>query len=182
MITTTAGPGDPGPAVRVAIGRLPSELHDVLGRRTLLALHDVELDPLSLGQRLEPLTLNRRVVDEAVLLAAFGRDEAEALGVIEPLDRAGGAHCSYSLCAVIGAGDAAPPDYAICVIWPSRQAAADRQQMQKGSQRQLRQLPVNCPWILATLLCRRGRSACKVHGVVEFRNPSHRLDRRRGPS
>jgi hypothetical protein len=125
--------GDPEPAVGLAIGRLSSELHDVLGRRALLALDDVELDPLALGQSLEPLTLNRRVVDEAVLLAAFGRDEAEALGVIEPLDRAGGAHCSYSLCAVIGAGDAAPPDYAICVTSPSRQAAADRQQYKRGA-------------------------------------------------
>jgi hypothetical protein len=37
------------------------------------------------------------MMDEAVLLTVLGRDETEALGVIEPLDRASGAHCSYSL-------------------------------------------------------------------------------------
>src|SRR5882724_2186623 len=76
---------------------LLAELDDVLRRRTLLALHDVELDPLTLGQRLEALSLNRGMVHEAVLLAALGRNEAKALGVVEPLDRAGRTHCSYSL-------------------------------------------------------------------------------------
>src|SRR5258708_7046598 len=60
------------------------QLDDVLRRRALLALHDVELDPLTLGQALEALGLDRRMVDEAVLLTVLGRDEAEALGVVEP--------------------------------------------------------------------------------------------------
>src|SRR5947208_16088404 len=67
------------------------ELHDILRRRTLLSLHDVELDPLALGERLEPLCLDRGVVHEAVLLAVLGRDETKALRVVEPLHDAGNA-------------------------------------------------------------------------------------------
>ena len=50
------------------------QLDDVLGGGALLALHDVELDPLTFGQALEALGLDGRMVDEAVLLAALGRD------------------------------------------------------------------------------------------------------------
>src|SRR6266550_4991016 len=67
------------------------ELHDILRRRTLLSLHDVELDPLALGERLEPLCLDRGVVHEAVLLAVLGRDETKALRVVEPLHDSGDA-------------------------------------------------------------------------------------------
>src|SRR5207237_8136246 len=66
-------------------------LHDILRRRALLALHDVELDPLALGQRLEALCLDRGVVNEAVLLAVLGCDEAETLRVVEPLHDTGNA-------------------------------------------------------------------------------------------
>jgi hypothetical protein len=69
------------------------QLDDGLRRRARLALHDVELYPIAFGQALEALGLNRRMMDEAVLLTALGRDEAKALGVVEPLDRSGGAHC-----------------------------------------------------------------------------------------
>src|SRR5215212_3034237 len=65
---------------------------DVLGGRALLALHDVELDGLALGEGLEAVALNGRVMDEAVLLAVRGGDEAEALGVVEPLHGAGRTH------------------------------------------------------------------------------------------
>src|SRR5206468_282308 len=73
-------------------GRL-LQLDDVLRGRALLALDHVELDPLALGQALEALGLDGRMVDEAVLLTALGRDETEALGVVEPFDRSGSAHC-----------------------------------------------------------------------------------------
>src|ERR1043165_9301114 len=89
-------------------------------------------------------------MDEAVLLAAFGRDETEALGVIEPLDRAGGAHCSYSLlCCNRSSVMPHLPDYAMCVTSPSRRAAADRQHNQKGSRRDPPQPPVPCPGVWA---------------------------------
>src|SRR5204862_5734590 len=65
------------------------ELDDVLRRGALLALHDFELDALAFGQRLEPLTLNRGVMHEAVLAAVFGRDETETLAVVEPLHGTG---------------------------------------------------------------------------------------------
>src|SRR5437867_11838520 len=73
------------------------ELHDVLRRRALLALHDVELDPLALSQRLEALCLDRGVVNEAVLLPVLGCDETETLRVVEPLHDTGNAcHLLYS--------------------------------------------------------------------------------------
>src|SRR5437867_3125703 len=67
------------------------QLHDVLRRRALLGLHDLELHALAFGQRLESFSLNRGVVHEAVLAAVLGRDEPEALGVIEPLHGTGDA-------------------------------------------------------------------------------------------
>ena len=73
------------------------ELDDVLRRRTLLALDDVELNALTLGQRLESVRLDRGVVNEAVLLAVLGGDEAESLRVVEPLHDTGDAcHLLYS--------------------------------------------------------------------------------------
>src|SRR5262245_44357575 len=74
-------------------GRLPTELDDVLSRRALLALHDVELHAVAFGEALEAFGLDRRMMDEAVLLAAFRGNEAKPLGVVEPLDRPCGAHC-----------------------------------------------------------------------------------------
>src|ERR1700733_1951219 len=70
-----------------------SDLGDVLGGGALLALHDVELDPLAFSERLEAAALNGGVVNEAILLPVLRRDEAEALGVVEPLHRAGSTHC-----------------------------------------------------------------------------------------
>src|SRR5919106_1484480 len=67
------------------------QLNDVLRRRALLALHDVELDLIALGQGLESLRLNGGVMNEAVLLAALRRDKTEPLRVVEPLHGTGGA-------------------------------------------------------------------------------------------
>src|SRR5690606_31978083 len=72
--------------------RFSAEPHDVLRRVALLPLDDVERHTLSLSKRLEPLHLDRGVVDEAVLRAVLGRDEAEALGIVEPLHCADGTH------------------------------------------------------------------------------------------
>src|SRR5438874_927227 len=66
-------------------------------RRALLALDDVELNALALGQRLESVRLDRGVVNEAVLLAVLGGDETESLRVVEPLHDTGDAcHLLYS--------------------------------------------------------------------------------------
>src|SRR3546814_18111349 len=54
----------------------------------LLALHDLERGLLAFLQRLEAAALDRAEMDEQVL-AAFRGDEAEALGVVEPLDGTG---------------------------------------------------------------------------------------------
>src|SRR5262245_42869009 len=67
-----------------ADGTEASALPDVAGLQALRTLHDLELDSLSLGERLEALSLNRGEVHEHVL-AAFLRDEAEALRIVEPL-------------------------------------------------------------------------------------------------
>src|SRR5436190_15495300 len=86
-----AGPCDPAFVTRgPKLSR--SDLGDVLGRRALLALHDVELYPVAFGQRLEAVALDRGVMDEAVLAAAVRGDETEALRIIEPLDDALGTH------------------------------------------------------------------------------------------
>src|SRR5690606_23014998 len=84
---------------RCGDGRSAVELHDVLGGRALLALHHVELHALAFGERLEATALNCRMMHEAILLAVLGRDEAEALGIVEPLHRAGHAHCSTPECS-----------------------------------------------------------------------------------
>src|SRR2546423_12218295 len=64
----------------------------VLRRGALLTLDDVEFDPLALAQRLETLSLNCRVVHEAILLAVLGGDETKALLIIEPLYGTGRTH------------------------------------------------------------------------------------------
>src|SRR3954470_21900021 len=82
-----------GPGISISCGLVVgSEADDVLGRRALLALDDVELDALTLGEVLEPRALDRRMVDETVLLAILAGDESEALRLVEPLDRAFGTH------------------------------------------------------------------------------------------
>src|SRR5207248_8117812 len=60
---------------------------DVRSLQALVALHDLELDLLTLGQRLVAFPCNRREVDEDVL-PALALDEAIALLVREPLDGA----------------------------------------------------------------------------------------------
>ena len=81
---------------------LTSDLDDVFRRRTLGTLNDVELDALAFGEGAETATLDRRVMDEAILLATLRRDEAEALRVIEPLHGAGRAsHTQYPKCVVV---------------------------------------------------------------------------------
>src|SRR5688500_20292727 len=78
------------PRARAGVGS--HRARDVLGGRPLLALHDVELHRVTLGQRLEAAALDGAVVDEAVLRAVVGGDEAEPLRVVEPLHLAGRAH------------------------------------------------------------------------------------------
>src|SRR6185437_15255504 len=100
-----------GPAFfREAWSCLASELDDVLGRGALGALDDVELDALTLGEGAESVALDGRVMNEAVLLAAFGGDETKALGVVEPLHSAGRAcHCRTPkiCCCVVGVAERA---------------------------------------------------------------------------
>src|SRR6478609_3509015 len=66
---------------------------DVLRGRALLALHDLELDLLTLGEGPETLALDRGVMHEAILRATLGGDEAKPLGLVEPLHGTGGLHC-----------------------------------------------------------------------------------------
>src|SRR5918998_366243 len=62
---------------------------DVLRLQALGALRDVELDLLVLGERLEAGAGDAAVVHEDVAVTAVLRDEAEALGLVEPLDGSG---------------------------------------------------------------------------------------------
>src|SRR5512141_239583 len=106
-------PASGGPAFTspTAKGGSTADLDDVLRRRTLLALDDVELDGLALGERLEALSLDGRVMHEAILLAVVRGDEAKALRVVEPLHLAGGTHHgTLFLLLCPESGGAVPPD------------------------------------------------------------------------
>lgn len=87
-------PGCPGFLVfasRVLIERL-----DVGGLIPLGAGGDVEGDFLVFAKALVSLALNRREMREEVLAAAIGRDKAEALAVVEPLNgTCAHVYCSY---------------------------------------------------------------------------------------
>ena len=61
---------------------------DADGFQTLLALLDLHTDALVFSQRTDARTLDGGDVDENVLAAIVGSDEAEALGGVEPLDGA----------------------------------------------------------------------------------------------
>src|SRR5690606_15740810 len=74
--------------------RSGSDLRNVLGLRALGLLDEIELNLITLGQRAEARALDRAVVDEAVLRSVLRRDEAEALGVVEPLH---GATCTHTV-------------------------------------------------------------------------------------
>src|SRR4051812_41560018 len=74
-------------------GPSSSEWLDVRRRRALGSLRHVERNLLRFLQRLVARHLDRAVVREEVLAAIIGRDEAEALGIVEPLDCTG---CHYS--------------------------------------------------------------------------------------
>src|SRR6185295_10710527 len=92
----------PVPMLRSASRDLGAELGDVLSRRALLTLHDVELDTLALSQRLEAVAVDGGVVNEAILLSVLRGDEAKTLGVVEPLHFAGGTHCGTSSFNCVG--------------------------------------------------------------------------------
>ena len=61
--------------------------YDILRLRALLALGHNEFDLLAFFERTIAFATNGAVMDEYVV-SAFARDESEAFGVIEPLDRA----------------------------------------------------------------------------------------------
>jgi hypothetical protein len=80
--------------------KLDSERLDVRRLQALRAALDLELDFLAFLERLEAAHLDRGVMREQIF-AAFGRgDEAEAFGVVEPLDGAG---CHVQLLPMLNA-------------------------------------------------------------------------------
>src|SRR5690348_9165458 len=85
-----AGGPDPARSGR-ADGRVRLRRHRG-GLPALGSLHDFEADPLRLLQAAETLRVDRRVMHEHIIPTILGRDETEALGVVEPLDRTG-SHC-----------------------------------------------------------------------------------------
>src|SRR5262249_11193159 len=72
------------PLSHYADGTESSALPDVAGLQALRPLHDLELDALAFGERLETFSLDRGEMHEHVL-ATLLRDETEALRVVEPL-------------------------------------------------------------------------------------------------
>src|SRR5437870_3361739 len=67
-------------------GHLRADLDDVHCLRALGAFALLELDLGTLGEALEAVAGDVGVVDEDILRAVLGRDEAVALGIVEPLD------------------------------------------------------------------------------------------------
>src|SRR6266576_6034550 len=63
--------------------------NDVDRLGALLALARLELDLGTLGQRLEAVAGDVRVMHEEILAAVLGGDEAVSLGIVEPLDGSG---------------------------------------------------------------------------------------------
>jgi hypothetical protein len=71
---------------------------DVRRLQALLALRDLERDPLALAQALEALATDLLEVREEVLAARLSRNEAEGLAVVEPLDGSClGAVCGHEI-------------------------------------------------------------------------------------
>ena len=71
--------------------------------RALLSLDRLELDLLAFFERLEAAHLDRGVMREQIFAALGGGDEAEALGVVEPLDGSGG-HVRHLLVRAVNCG------------------------------------------------------------------------------
>src|SRR3712207_4827670 len=84
------------PARRVACERSCLERRDADGLGALVPGLRLELHARALCERTEAVALDRAVMDEEVLAALVGRDEPEALVVVEPLDGSGG-HGAASL-------------------------------------------------------------------------------------
>ena len=62
---------------------------DVDGAQAAILADDVELDSLAIGERAEAVGSDVGLVNEEILTAVGGVDEAEALLGVEPLDSAG---------------------------------------------------------------------------------------------
>src|SRR3954453_11342639 len=87
----------PPPGIRTGARSIVrvSDRDDVRRLRALLALLDVERDPLALVERAVPAGLDGGVVDEHVRAAAVRGGEAEPLLRVEPLD------CSFGHCSLL---------------------------------------------------------------------------------
>src|ERR1700712_2714575 len=90
---TAPPPGEPDGGAVLLIRR--SERADVRSLRALLALLDVERDPLAFIERAVPAGLDGRVVDEHVRSATVGGGKAKPLLSVEPL------HCSFGHCSLL---------------------------------------------------------------------------------
>ena len=75
----------PGFFLRGGVIRLQLNRSDVRRSWAFGAVDGVEAYLLRFFQRLVPVHLNARVMGEQVLAPIVGRDEPEALGVVEPL-------------------------------------------------------------------------------------------------
>jgi hypothetical protein len=59
---------------------------NVLGLEALGAAHDVELHALAFLKAAEAVRVDRGEVNEDIFVVALARNEAEALGIVKPLD------------------------------------------------------------------------------------------------
>src|SRR5918992_3463752 len=73
----------------LSMTRLAADLDDVRCHGALLALGGLELDLGALGEALKALAGDIRVMHEEILPTLVGRDEAESLRIVEPLNGSG---------------------------------------------------------------------------------------------
>src|SRR4029453_18561082 len=126
------------------VARLLAELDDVRGGGALGARNHVELHLLALGEALEPLARDGRVVDEAVLLAVLRGDEPEALGVVEPLHGTDGTHAESSFVMLV-IGTRHSLAYRLPVLVTNRPHAGPRRFQRKRALRTPRALTPLAP-------------------------------------
>ena len=89
------GPRSSGPFLsRAGCGQLDLDYVGCL--LTLRSFHDIELKRLTLGQALESVALDRRIMHENIV-AVRSLDESEALGIVEPLYGTRVSHVLFSL-------------------------------------------------------------------------------------
>src|SRR4051812_39504392 len=157
-----------------AVGRLDGA--DVHRLRTLVARLLLVLDLRVLGERLETLAIDSRVVDEQVTVSVVRSDEAVALLVVEPLDGSGRHELPLPACARPVFRRESAPRHLQCSTTPAHAGPDGTTLPGEGGGRERNRRPVampsgttpgggrptsygTCPWRLRRRAARSGGGA-----------------------